>query len=143
MARPTLTHEEVQRQLDAAEARARSARPAGPRAVGVRYDDGARQVVVSFGNGCSAGIAVGLVPGLEGATPAELAAVEIHADGEAIAWEALDAGVDVRGLLLRAFDVRAWAAAYMGSATSPAKAEAARRNGRRGGRPRKDPAEGE
>jgi hypothetical protein len=138
MERGVLTDEEVRRQLDAAEKRARSARRTGPRASAVRYDAGAGEVVVSFDNGTRVGFPPAMIPGLEGATPARLAEVELHADGEAIAWEALDAGVDVRGLLLRAFEVGSWAAAYLGSSTSPAKAEAARRNGRRGGRPRKD-----
>lgn len=94
--------------------------------------------MVQFGNGCEVAFPLSLVPGTEGAGARELAEVELHADGEAIAWEALDAGVDVRGLLLEAFGVRSWAAAYLGASRSPAKAEAARRNGRRGGRPRRD-----
>lgn len=139
MARPMLTDEEVRRQVEAAEKRARRAAPAGPRATAVRYDRAGERVVVEFGNGCQVAFPVALMPGTEGAGPDELAAVELHADGEAIAWEALDAGVDVRGLLLQAFEVRTWAAAYLGSSRSPAKAEAARRNGRRGGRPRRTP----
>jgi hypothetical protein len=138
MARPVLTDEEVRRQVAAAQRRARRGPAAGPRATGVRYDAPAERVVVEFGNGCEVAFPVALVPGTGGATRADLEAVELHADGEAIAWEALDAGADVRGLLLAAFDVRSWAAAYLGASRSPAKAEAARRNGRRGGRPRRE-----
>lgn len=129
-----LTEEEVQAQLD--EAYSRPARPAGLLVVQASYDPGRRRVMVEMNNGCTFGFPVDLVPGTRDATPEQLARIDIH-DGEALVWEELDTDTDVRGILLKAFDVKAWAARYLGSATSPAKAEAARENGKKGGRPRK------
>jgi hypothetical protein len=53
-------------------------------------------------------------------------------------WEALDADLSIPGLLAGLFGTKAYMdrmrAARAGGATSPLKAEAARRNGRKGGR---------
>ena len=129
-----LTEEEVQAQLD--EAYSRPPRKDGPLVVQASYDAGHRRVVLEMNNGCVFGFPIGMVPGTGNATPEQLSRIEIH-DGEAIVWEELNTDTDVRGILLRAFDVKAWAAKYLGSATSPAKAEAARENGKKGGRPRR------
>jgi hypothetical protein len=56
-------------------------------------------------------------------------------------WPRLDADLYVPGLLSGALGSRAWMAAQLGAeggrASTPAKAEAARANGAKGGRPRK------
>lgn len=129
-----LTEEEVQAQLDAAYSR--PARKDGPLVVQASYEPGRRRVVVEMDNGCTFGFPVDLVPGTGNATPEQLARIDIH-NGEAIVWEELNTDTDVRGILIRAFDVKRWAAQYMGSMTSPAKSAAARENGKKGGRPRK------
>jgi hypothetical protein len=129
-----LTEAEVQAQLD--EAYSRPVRQEGPLVVQASYDAGRRRVMVEMNNGCTFGFPIELVPGTGNATSQQLARIDVH-DGEALVWEELDTDTDVRGVLLRAFDVKRWAAQYMGSITSPAKAEAARENGKKGGRPRK------
>lgn len=132
-----LTEEQVQAQLDAAYG-PRARRPdEGPRAIQASYDPVTWRVLVEFENGCLFAFPVSLVPDTEGAPPELLAEVEVQALGEAVGWETLNTDVDVRGLMLETFRIRAWAAQYLGSLTSDAKAEAARRNGRKGGRPRK------
>jgi hypothetical protein len=59
--------------------------------------------------------------------------------GIGLHWEQLDVDVSVPGLLAGLFGTKAWMdrqrAARAGTARSPAKAEAARRNGAKGGRP--------
>jgi DNA invertase Pin-like site-specific DNA recombinase len=52
-------------------------------------------------------------------------------------WEELDTDLSVAGLLAGLFGTRAHLARQAGSATSPAKAAAARANGAKGGRPRR------
>ncbi|HEY0024862.1 MAG TPA: DUF2442 domain-containing protein [Longimicrobium sp.] len=113
-----------------------------PRAATAWYDEPARVVMVEMKNGCRFGFPPALVPGLQEGTPAQLAAVEVWEDGEVLHWEALDADADLNGLMLHAFNVKAWAARYLGSATSEAKARAARENGKKGGRPRGKAAPG-
>ncbi|HZG41892.1 MAG TPA: DUF2442 domain-containing protein [Longimicrobium sp.] len=107
-----------------------------PRAANAWYDEAARVVMVEMKNGCRFGFPPELVHGLQHGTPAQLAAVEVWEDGEVLHWDELDADADLNGLMLHAFNVKSWAARYLGSATSEAKARAARENGKKGGRPR-------
>jgi hypothetical protein len=80
------------------------------------------------------------LPGWEAA----LADVEIAGAGHALHWPQLDADFTVPGLLMGVFGTRAWMASEFarraGQAKSPAKAAAARANGRKGGRPRRKAA---
>jgi hypothetical protein len=70
-----------------------------------------------------------------------LAQVEVDGAGFNLHWPTLDVDLYVPALVAGIFGTRAWMtrelARRAGLATSPAKAEAARRNGARGGRPRK------
>jgi len=79
--------------------------------------------------------------GLKRASDPELAQVEILGLGLGLRWEGLDVDLSVPGLLAGLFGTKAYMdrqrAARAGSATSVAKAAAARRNGAKGGRPRK------
>jgi hypothetical protein len=66
---------------------------------------------------------------------------KIVLEGRGLHWEPLDVDLSVPGLLAGLFGTRAYMdrqrAARAGAATSAAKAAAARRNGAKGGRPRK------
>lgn len=134
---PFPTEEEILAQVKAAHRRERDSAKVQPRAVSAAYEASTRRVLVEFGNGCVIGFPVAMVPGTDGAPESALANVCVEPGGEAIRWDDIDADTDVNGLMLHAFNVRAWAARYLGSATSEAKARAARENGRKGGRPRK------
>jgi hypothetical protein len=79
---------------------------------------------------------------LEGANAADLAGAQISPSGLELHFPELDADVYVPALLLDGlFGSRRWIAAQNGRAggkvQSEAKAQAARSNGARGGRPRK------
>ena len=137
-----LTDEELDAQIRAARRRGRRDARIEPRAVSAAYHGGSGRILVELKNGCVFGFPPELVPGLEGATPEQLSAVEVWDDGEALAWDDLDAHVSFPGLVLLAFNARAWAAKYLGAATSPRKAAASRENGKKGGRPRKQPRDG-
>lgn len=111
-----------------------------PRATAARYDPASGRVTVDLTNGCSFAFPARALQGLAEASDTDLAAVEVTAAGLGLHWEPLDADVTVPGLLMGLFGTRAWLAREQarraGSATSPAKAQAARENGRKGGRPR-------
>jgi hypothetical protein len=112
-----------------------------PRAVAARYDRRRDRVVISLVNGVEFTFPPQIAQGLDKAGPSELAAIEIDPDGLGLHWPKLDADLYVPGLLEGAFGSRNWMAGLMGRAggrsRSKAKAAAARRNGRKGGRPRR------
>jgi hypothetical protein len=73
------------------------------------------------------------------AAPAEIGAVEILGRGGGLHWERLDLDLGVPALVSSIFAGREWMAELGragGRRSSAAKATAARRNGRKGGRPR-------
>lgn len=80
--------------------------------------------------------ATGCIVGKQ-ATAEELADIELLGRGYGLHWEQLDVDYTVPGLVNGVFGTARWMAARAGRATSPAKAEAARANGAKGGRPRK------
>jgi hypothetical protein len=110
-----------------------------PRAASARYDAASGRVMVELTNGCGFLFPARSVQGLETATDDALAEVEVLGLGIGLHWEQLDVDVSVPGLLAGLFGTKAWMdrqrAARAGTARSPAKAEAARRNGAKGGRP--------
>jgi hypothetical protein len=133
----SLTLEEIEAEIDVIEERMRREHPGEPRVTGAHYDQATARVLVEFSNGCLFGFPVWMVPGTSRATPQELKQIQLEPFGEAVIWEDLNADANVLGMLMRAFHLKTQAAKYMGSITSPAKAEAARENGKKGGRPRK------
>ena len=79
--------------------------------------------------------------GLAGASPSDLAEIEITPSGYGLHWPRLDADLWLPALLEGVFGSRAWMAARLGAeggkATSDAKVAAARENGKRGGQPKR------
>lgn len=108
-----------------------------PRAVNAWYDADRNLVMFELRNGCVFGFPQREGWGLENATPQELARVEVLPPGDAIAWDELDAHISIPGVLFHLLNVKAWHAKWLGGAKSEAKAAAARKNGKKGGRPRK------
>ena len=108
-----------------------------PHAASARYDREADRVVVDLTNGCTFAFPPRLVEGLEDASPDQLAAVEVIGSGYGLHWETLDVDFTVAGLMAGIFGTKAHMARRAGQAKSPAKAAAARENGRKGGRPRR------
>ena len=139
MAKRTAT-KAILAQAAVARARDAQARRTGRRALSARYDRGADRVVLELTHGYTFGFPVRAIAAFAGATPQQLAAVEVSAGGGALHWDALDVDLSVPGLLIsslgRADQVRELAR-VAGQTRSAAKAAAARANGARGGRPRK------
>ena len=124
-------------EIDAALERGRVAQQTEPRATAARYDRKNGRIIVDLTNGCTFAFPPRMAQGLETATDEELASVEILGAGYGLHWETLDADLSVPGLLAGLFGTRAYMARRAGRATSPAKAAAARANGAKGGRPKK------
>jgi Protein of unknown function (DUF2442) len=110
-------------------------------AVAARYDRPSGRIVVELNTGLEIAFPTRLAEGLADATPDQLADIEISPAGLGLHWPQLDADLYVPALLEGAFGSKRWMAAQLGAAggrvQSPAKAAAARENGRKGGRPRK------
>jgi hypothetical protein len=96
-------------------------------------------VVVVLTNDASLVIPTALVPRLRAASDEELSDIRVGPAGVGLRWERLDADVTVASLARLALGssvlMRA-AGAAGGAVRTSAKANAARRNGLRGGRPR-------
>lgn len=124
-------------QIDAALQRGQLAQSTEPRALSARYDRKRARIVVELTNECTFAFPPRLAQGLEDADDDQLAAVEILPTGYGLHWEELDVDLSIPGLLSGIFGTRSYMARRAGATVSPAKAAAARRNGAKGGRPRK------
>ncbi len=110
-----------------------------PRAADVEYRGREHALRIELTNGAAITLPVKLIPSLKGAAARDIHAVEILGRGGGLHWESLDLDLSVPGLLSSVFAGPEWLAELGrigGRKSSPAKAAAARRNGRKGGRPR-------
>ena len=136
----SLSEADILAQIPGARAREAQARKQGLRATSARYDRAAERVVLELTNGFLFGFPVRSIPALRTATATQRAVVQVDASGGALRWEALDIDLSVPGLLLSAVspaERRQHLASLVGKSTSVRKAAAARKNGAKGGRPRK------
>jgi len=124
-------------QIDAALERGRIAAETEPRAAAARYDAKSGRVIIDLTNGATFAFPTRLAEGLADAEPGELAEIEVEAYGFGLHWPKLDVDYTVPGLVAGVFGTARWMAARAGRATSAAKAAAARVNGAKGGRPRR------
>ncbi|MCI0435527.1 MAG: DUF2442 domain-containing protein [Gemmatimonadetes bacterium] len=111
-----------------------------PRAVIVEYRPAERRVHVELSNGALFAFPVDDVQGLGGASDRDLAAVRISPSGHALHWPRLDNHILLDPLMRGVLGTREWMSEIGqkgGRVISERKAEAARINGARGGRPRK------
>jgi hypothetical protein len=98
-----------------------------------------RHLRVRHTNGASLSLPVSIIPELRNATPAQRTGIEILPGGDGLHWEALDFTVSVPGLVASLFGRPVWMSELGrrgGARSTLAKAQAVRRNGLRGGRPR-------
>ncbi|MFO1105968.1 MAG: DUF2442 domain-containing protein [Amaricoccus sp.] len=131
-----VTEQDVQQ----AEARMATLRESGF-AVSARYDRRSARIVINLSTGVQIAFPPRLAEGLAGASPVDLAEIEISPAGLGLHWPRLDADLYIPALLQGVFGSKGWMAAQLGAkggqARSRAKTAAARENGRKGGRPRK------
>ena len=102
------------------------------------YDQPTGKIVIELNNGVGLHIPPTLIQGMESATPADMAEIVIEGHGIGLHFPRLDADLYVPALARGVLGTSAWMrnlGRKGGISKSPAKAEAARRNGRLGGRP--------
>jgi Protein of unknown function (DUF2442) len=130
-------------EIEAARRHAEEADRVEPRAIRAHYEARGKRLVIELRKGATVSIPVALLDELRGATPRQLAEARASRFGDVIEFEDFDMHISLKGLMRDLVGLTG-AAAMLGSAggkaTSPAKASAARTNGKRGGRPRKKAA---
>ena len=126
------------RQYAAATQRGAEERAHMPVPSAVRFDARAGRLVVEFTNGAALLVPVRALQGLEDATDAELAEVELAGE-TGLHWPSRDVDFTIAGLMQGIFGTARFMDAQRkgGQSRSAAKAAASRANGAKGGRPRK------
>jgi hypothetical protein len=139
MAMPEWIKKELRTNFARASRAGRQAAKTEPRAARASYHAKDDTLRIELTNGAEIIIPVKLIPALKGASQSEVRAVEVLGRGGGLHWEALDVDLSVPGLVSSVFAGPEWMAELGrvgGRRSSAAKAAAARRNGRKGGRPR-------
>jgi hypothetical protein len=116
-----------------------------PRAARATYRARENALQIELTNGVVLRVPVKLIPYLKGVSTREIRAVEVLGCGDGLHWESLDLDLSVPALVASVFESPEWMSELGrigGRQSSAAKAAAARRNGRKGGRPRTRPARG-
>ncbi len=130
----------TQADVQAADTRGSALLAGTPTAIAARYDRRVGRVVVTLGTGLEIGFKPHDAQGLENARPGQLTDIEISPSGLGLHFPQLDADLYLPALLQGFLGSRNWMAAALGKAggraVTPQKADAARANGRLGGRPR-------
>lgn len=113
-------------------------RATGPVSSSVRFDANTGHIVVEFSNGAALLIPARSLQGLENASDAELAEVELAGE-TGIHWDGLDLDFTIAGLMRGVFGTARFMESQRkgGQSRSEAKSAASRSNGAKGGRPRK------
>lgn len=130
------------RQIDAAIDRARKSVASDRRATKAEYEKNTDLVSLYLDDGVRVSIPRVQLQGLQQATASQLSKIQLVGGGTGLRWPQLDVDHYVPGLLNHVFGARRWMAQLGrlgGASTSKAKAAAARANGRKGGRPKRQP----
>lgn len=110
-----------------------------PVATGFKFDPKTRILSIRANDGSRIDFPVSRIKELQHASDSDIGRAYITKEGDAIHWDELDAHYTVAGLAANIFGTKEWMqelAKMGGRKTSAAKAEAARMNGLKGGRPR-------
>jgi hypothetical protein len=108
MVNPALNEETLKRQIQQAREVAEIANRTEPRASSADYDRNSNEIVIQLKSGAIYRFPANLAQGLAGASPEELAEVEVTPSGDGLHWEKLDADFSVPGLLAGIFGTKAW-----------------------------------
>jgi hypothetical protein len=127
------------RQIDAALAQAREFAAADRRVIRAEYEKRPDLITLHLDDGVRVSIPRDRLQGLQQADGVQLSKIAILGHGTGLRWPLLDVDHYVPGLLNSVFGTSRWMAEMGrrgGSASSRAKADAARANGKKGGRPK-------
>lgn len=123
----------------------RMRRPAGPRVREARCENGVLHLTLDGTalDGATISVPTSQVAPLAPLSPEQLAQVQVVSNGTVLVWREANVDFSVSGLVERIVGVQSQRAhlASIASSTTEAKAIAARSNGAKGGRPRKQPQE--
>lgn len=112
-----------------------------PAAFSARYDRRAGRLVIALSTGLLLSFKPRDAQGLEASNPEDLRDIQISPSGLSLYFPALDVDIFLPALLEGFLGHKKWVASQMGQAggkaTTQAKSNAARENGRLGGRPKK------
>ena len=139
MATPGWIKKELRSNFARASRAGRQAAKMEPRAARATYRARDNSLLIALTNGAAITIPVKLIPGLKRAAASDVRSVEVLGRGGGLHWESLDLDLSVPALVSSVFAGPEWMAELGrigGARSSAAKAAAARRNGRKGGRPR-------
>jgi len=139
MATPEWVKQELRANYAKASRAGQRAARTGPRATKATYLARLEALLIRLNNGATFTVPLKLIPGLKRAAPRDIRAVEILGSGGGLHWENLDLDLSVPALVSSLFENPVWMAELGrmgGRQSSAAKASAARKNGRKGGRPR-------
>ena len=140
MTKPKAKVATTDRQINAALARARRFGANDRRVIRAKYEPTPDLITLYLDDGIRISLPRTKLQGLQDAKAGQLAKIELLGGGTGLHWPLLDVDHYVPGLLNRVFGTSRWMTELGrrgGSATSKAKAAAARANGRKGGRPRR------
>ncbi|MGA3004559.1 MAG: DUF2442 domain-containing protein [Acetobacteraceae bacterium] len=135
---PTTTNTELQHALAAGRRRRASQR----RAATVRYDPTRDSIEIDLTDGVGVRLPRTMLPEFRDVPPSEMPSIRISPAGYGIRLDAHDIAVSVHGLiaaLATPGDMAASLGKLGGSAKTKKKRDSARRNGVKGGRPRRTP----
>jgi len=127
-------------QIDAALEQAKTFAASDRRVLKAQYEPDGDRIALFLADGVNVSIPRKYLQGLQSATRAQLSHIEILGRGTGLYWPQMDVDHYVPGLLNSVFGTRRWMSELGrrgGASTSDAKADAARANGAKGGRPRK------
>jgi len=139
MATPEWVAKELRENYARASRAGRRAARTEPRAVQATYLARDEALQVELTNGAMLRVPVRLIPSLKRAAARDIRTVEVLGRGGGLHWESLDLDLSVAALVSSVFEGPTWMAELGrmgGRRSSDAKAVAARKNGRKGGRPR-------
>lgn len=139
MATPDWVKKELRAGFEKASRAGRRAAKTEPRAETAAYLASDEALRIALTNGASLTVPVRLIPALQHAAAHDLQQVEVLGRGGGLHWENLDLDLSVPALVASLFAGSGWMTELGragGRRASAAKTAAARKNGRKGGRPR-------
>lgn len=103
-----MTDEEFEAQLEAANRRGLEAEVGEVRAVSVRFNRAANELILGLRGGMTLFIPIHLLQGVAGQAPELIERVELSSGGSALHWEELDADFAVQSLAAGSFGTAKW-----------------------------------